>query len=270
MSYKCVVVTPAGRRQYLEILVKHLAKQKNDFEEWHLWKNTNNAQDIECMENLQKSYSWIKIIEVPNSNPSQGNLNIHRFFNLTRDIDTIYIRLDDDIVWLDKNFISDLYNARISNPGYFLVYPQIINNALIGHIQQRTGVLKYPEFIQYDVMGNGWKDPKISKSMHEQFLDCIEKNEVDTWRNCFKSWTAFTYERISINSIAFFGKTFANLSVGIDEEQWLSCDYPKISNTPNIVVGSPMCVHYAFFTQRDYLDKEPKILQRYLDIANNL
>lgn len=34
--YKCILITPAGRRDYLQILVKHLIKQKEDFDEWHL------------------------------------------------------------------------------------------------------------------------------------------------------------------------------------------------------------------------------------------
>jgi len=37
---KCIVVTPAGRRRYLEKLVKCLELQKDDFDEWHLWENT--------------------------------------------------------------------------------------------------------------------------------------------------------------------------------------------------------------------------------------
>lgn len=266
-EYKCIIVTPAGRRQYLEVLVKHLAKQKHAFEEWHLWNNARNADDVNCLHELAGMHSWIKVIEAPHSDPNAGNMNIHRFFNFTRDPETIYIRLDDDIVWLDDNFISDLYNARIRYPNYFLVFPHIINNGVICHLQQRTGVFDYPALVDYACMGNAWSDPSISRTLHYQFLDAIENRRLDSWRNVFKQWIAVHNERISINSFAFFGKTFANINVGADEEDWLACEYPRTTNQRNIVVGSPMCVHYAFFTQRPTLDTDPSIMNRYSAIA---
>lgn len=269
-EYKCIIVTPAGRKQYLEILVKHLTKQKDSFEEWHLWKNTSNPDDLKYLHDLADTHLWIKVIEAADSDPSVGNLNIYRFFDFARDPNTIYIRLDDDIVWLDDNFISELYEARIKHPSYFLVYPQIINNGLISHIQQRIGVFKFPHFVEYACMGNAWSDPSISNALHHQFLDTIESQTLDKWRNCFNKWIALVHERISINSFAFFGKTFANIQVGLDEEDWLSCAYPRESGLFNIVVGSPMCVHYAFFTQRPTLDTVPSILERYKVIANKL
>jgi len=267
-EYKCVVVTPAGRRCYLEILAKHLAKQTHSFEEWHLWQNTSNGDDIACMNELASQYSWVKVIQVPNSDPGAGNFNIHRFFDTTRDPNTIYIRLDDDIVWLDDNFIADMYQARIDNPSYFLVYPNIVNNGITCHLHQRTGAFKYDGvFIEYACMGNAWSDPKISVALHHQFLDSVEQGDVEKWRNCFKQWIALIHERISINSFAFFGKTFANIHVGHDEEDWLSCVYPRDHKMCNLIVGSPMCVHYAFYTQRPSVNEDPNILLRYKAIA---
>jgi hypothetical protein len=268
-EYKSVVVTPAGRRAYLEILVKHLAKQKHAFDEWHLWKNTNNFDDIVCLNELASTHPWIKVIEAPNSNPNAGNFNIHRFFEFTRDPNTIYIRLDDDIVWLDDNFIAELYEARLKYPSYFLVYPQIINNGIVCHLQQRAGVFEYPTFVEYACTGNAWADPAISQALHLQFLDAIEQGTHSNWRNCFTQWIAVLNERISINSLAFFGKTFANINVGPDEEDWLSCAYPRENKLRNIIVGGPMCVHYAFYTQRPTLDQNPSILDRYRAIASS-
>lgn len=37
---KRIIVTPAGRKRYMEILSSHLDKQRSDFDEWHIWQNT--------------------------------------------------------------------------------------------------------------------------------------------------------------------------------------------------------------------------------------
>ena len=60
---KIIVVTPAGRKRYLKILLQNLQKQKNDFDEWHLWENTRNNEDKEYILSLEKKYDWIKCIK---------------------------------------------------------------------------------------------------------------------------------------------------------------------------------------------------------------
>ena len=60
---KIIVVTPAGRKRYLKILLKNLQKQKNDFDEWHLWENTRNKEDEIYIKELEKKYDWIKCIK---------------------------------------------------------------------------------------------------------------------------------------------------------------------------------------------------------------
>ena len=71
---KIIVVTPAGRERYLKILLKNLEKQKNDFDEWHLWENTRNKEDEKYIRNLEKEYDWIKCInyEWNNSKENKG------------------------------------------------------------------------------------------------------------------------------------------------------------------------------------------------------
>ena len=62
MKYKIVIVTPAGRKIYLEKLFSHLELQKNDFDEWHLWENTIVNDDLMYIKQLENTYSWIKVI----------------------------------------------------------------------------------------------------------------------------------------------------------------------------------------------------------------
>lgn len=34
---KRIIVTPAGRERYLEVLLNNMIKCKDEFNEWHLW-----------------------------------------------------------------------------------------------------------------------------------------------------------------------------------------------------------------------------------------
>ena len=128
-----IVVTPSGRKRYLEKLYKHLCNQKTDFQYWHLWINTVDKNDIEYMKTLEKENSWIKLIHIENL-ICTSNENISKFFRYAVDPDTVYIRLDDDVVWLENNFIKKLSTFRIENPEYFLVFANIVNNNVIDYI----------------------------------------------------------------------------------------------------------------------------------------
>ena len=268
-SPRCVVVTPAGRRQYLEILFAHLYKQKQDFDEWHLWMNTSVDADISYMQTLAAANKWIKLVHHVRSDPSKGINNIINFFDHAVDPNTIYLRLDDDIVWLEDGFISKFYKQRLDNRQYFLVYANIINNAIITHLHQRSGAFWMSDkFVEYSCMGNGWTDTDIVTQLHQTFIEDVKIGALDKWRRSFNTWIALGHERISINAIAWFGQDMSQVdrSQTEDEEEYMSSVYPKIAGKYNIVVGQPLCAHYAFYTQRSHLDTT-SVLAKYRELA---
>ena len=59
-----IVVTPAGRKTYLEILLKYMIKSKNEnqFDRWDLWLNTNIKENIDYCYQLSTTYDWINIV----------------------------------------------------------------------------------------------------------------------------------------------------------------------------------------------------------------
>ena len=264
--YKCVVVTPAGRKRYMEILIKYILKQRNDIDEYRIWVNTHNEEDINYFNGLQKEYpDFITLDHSADGDPAKGNGGwaIHNFFKNTIDHNTIYIRLDDDIVWMEDNFIKNLYNFRINNPQYFLVYGNIINNAVVDHIHQRLGAIDIEKIIGYGCMDHyGWHDPEMAESKHRLFLRSLHMKTLDRYK--FSQWILNLYERVSINAISWFGKEFAifNGQVGADEEHWLSVVKPQELKKPNTICGSALCSHFAFFTQRDHMDRT-NILEEY-------
>lgn len=263
---RCEIVTPAGRKRYLEILYLYLKSQKSEFDIWQLWINTADKDDIEYMNELAANHNWIKLY--PCTVPVRGNDSISSFFgeNVHRD-DTIYIRLDDDIVYLSPNFIADLKAARLKNPLPFLVYPNIINNAPISHLHFRNNLISHDKIPQYNLLDDvGWNDPLFAEQLHNSFIKSIEENNINLWRSSFREWNLFNYDSVSINCICWFGTMMKNIQVGIPEEQFLSHFIPAALKLPNLIVNQPICAHYAFYTQRDHIDTT-NILQKYKNIA---
>ena len=136
---KIIAVTPAGRERYLKVLSKNLDKFKGIIDEWHLWVNTIDENDINWMKTLEANDpDFIKLTYNPH-NRVNGNSSICDFFPLYNGTkETVFIRFDDDVVFIDDN-LTDFIDFRIDNPQFFLVYANLINNGLNTHILQRLG-----------------------------------------------------------------------------------------------------------------------------------
>lgn len=260
------IVTPAGRQRYLELLFLHLKSQKEDFHQWTLWLNTTNQADIDFCKKLEEENEWIKAIDLDTG--FAGNGSISSFFKHAKDSDTLYIRFDDDVIWMEEDFIKKLSKFRLENPEYFLVYGNIINNAVIDHLHQRIGALPYLNNIVSYSCGdeNGWSNPQAAELKHENFFKKLNRGELNDFK--FKKWDLFFHERVSINCISWFGEAFQNIDIAAigDEEQFLSSDYPKSQSLTNTIYGQVLCSHFAFRPQREKMDNS-NILDHYKMIA---
>jgi len=272
------IVTPAGRREYLKILYKYLKFQKKYFNNWILWVNTVWEADIEYCKKLERDNDWIKIIKpiiIPN-----GSESVYSFYKHSCDPNKIYIKMDDDIVWTEKDFIKNIVDFRISNPDYFLVFANIINNAVIDHLHIRSGAMEIGEIINYDLFDNvGWARGDVAEKKHNEFIKCIKNNDLNKFKFC--KHILFNFERVSINAVCWFGKDFSKFdgiivpecnSIGVpvkDDEQWLACDYPRSINRANVIYGGAICSHFSFYRQKDFLSKTD-ILEKYDLLASSL
>lgn len=254
---KIIIVTPAGRKRYLEILLKHVERLKGIVDEYHLWVNTCDQNDIEYMRSLKSDF--VKVIEIEGA--IGGNHHIHKFFHYCTEENTVYVRFDDDVVFLDsrESFIN-FVRFRIQHPEYFVVYGNIINNAIISHLHQKMGHIGTEKgHVNYDCLCNtGLCIGEFCEYLHNQFLSKPIKDFY------FDKWVMTQYERVSINCISWLGEEFKkfNGNVGNDEELWLSVDKPRELQRPNCVYGGFICCHFAFHSQRDHMDRTG-ILKKY-------
>lgn len=262
-----IVVSPVGRRRYVELLYRHLLAQRDSLDEWHLWLNTCDEQDICYLRTLAARHpEWI-IIQESRVRPD-GIFTIHTFFPECADPACVYLRLDDDVVWLQAGFLDEMFGFRQNNRGHFLVYANIINNSIISHMQQRMGNIDMRHgYIHYDSFDPvGLKDSKFAEYLHRSFIRAVQDGSDRKWR--FDTWILRRFERVSINCISWLGSEFAKFHgrVGGDEENWLSCHKPSEMNVANAINGRALCAHFAFGAQRDHLDRTD-VLERYREIC---
>jgi hypothetical protein len=262
---KKIITTPAGRKRYLEILLGYLIKYKNEFDRWDLWLNTENISDIDYMKSINKKYDFIKLI-YPKI-PVNGNMSIGSFFSDYINPDEIYIRLDDDIVYIEKDSLTKLFNERERDKESFLLYGNIINNSILTYIHQKEGNLNsnYGK-CEYKCMCDiGWKNPYFAENLHLDFLSKYKNQSF-----YIPDWDINNNERVSINVISWRGDEFSKFGGIIqgDEEHWLSIVKPQSINKFNKIIGNTLFVHYAFFPQRNYLDTT-NILNEYKTILKD-
>ena len=146
-NYKIVAVTPAGRQRYMELLCKQLLRERDVIDRWSIWCNTQNEADKAYIYSLAEKYpNFIEVKEVTDQDRWKrdpalvgSTNNIRYFFKDCVENDTIYIRFDDDIVYLEPNGLRKFIDYRIDNPNYFIVYPLLINKCGTSYILPQLG-----------------------------------------------------------------------------------------------------------------------------------
>jgi hypothetical protein len=282
-NYKIVAVTPSGRQRYLSILKNYIYKNKHVLDKWDLWVNTNNPVDIEYINHLKQSDpDFINLVYSDYSYNQWGhvNLSISPFWDKATDDDTIYIRFDDDVLFIADNTIENIIDFRIQNTQYLFVYPFIINNIHHSKNLQDRGLitLEYGKIREEEeLLGQGIYDPvgllnpQFARETHNVFFKHYEENtlnqlttpEVIVWKYG---------SQISINCICWFGsfmKTLTPLQGGnwpVDEENYLTTQAPKNLDMPLCTIPNTLISHFLFGPQRSQGEMED-ILEKYRKIS---
>ena len=282
-----ISVPPAGREKYLRILVPYLLQNRHLISEHHFWLNTNNASDIRYIESLAHHYpDFFRINRKELFSKHSHFDSIWQYFQDYTDENTLYIRLDDDICFIAPDAIPALINYRIDNPCPFLVYGNIVNNAICSHILQLRGIIpsRWGKVL-YECMDLfGWKSPKFAERLHKRFLSDLRRNRLERWK--FKNWIIDDCRRFSVNVISWFGKDMKPVEElgcrdlkksGITdpstggpleiEEPFISEILPRRFSRPCEICGDALFAHFAFYTQRPYLEGATTLLGRYQAFA---
>jgi len=263
---KVVCVTPAGRRRYMRLLIPYVLSFP-DLDRYDIWVNTPDPGDLAFLEAVARIDERIRLVSLPGE---RGAMVIWRYWPQAMDTDTVYVRLDDDVIWLDPNFFETLVTCRFARADDFMVAPLVINNALGSFLLQTFGKIRTSERLGPDRFDPyGWVSPTLAVSLHGLLHELIAAGDVGRLAcgrvpisgNCF-----------SINALCWFGRDIAAfggvIPQGEDEEAAVGCTIPLRAGRINCIETSAIAAHFAFYTQRLAMDASG-LLEGYGRIAAN-
>lgn len=260
-NYRVVVNTAAGRRRYMQYLIPYVVSS-NIVDRYDIWVNTHNGADIEFFKQVAAKFPVVNLVWQPDG-VVNGNASINAFYKDCVETDTVYFKLDDDIIWMEPMLIEKMVAFRIDNPQYFLVTPLVINNSLSTYLLEMDEKIKLDDYYNssasHPVL---WRSGVFAQELHEWFLSKYLKT--GKWEELHLGKKEMGMTRFSINAVLWFGdemRSFGGIVPG-DDEEFLSCIYPTRQGMSNAWNGDAIVAHFAFFTQREQLDKA-NILEKY-------
>ncbi len=258
-----VCVTPAGRRRFMRLLAPQvLASPLVD--RYDVWVNTTVPADLAFLEGLARADARVRLVRHPDGAPASVEA-IGAFSRLAMEPGTVYVRLDDDVVWTEPGFFESLLAFRLAHPAYFLVMPLILNNALCTNILQTFRKIAVSRPVTTTCLDKvGWRDPDFALALHRFVLDLIGRGEIARL-HCGE--VPIALNRFSINCICWFGEDMAATGgvVGTDEEEELSAVMATRLRRINGFHTDVAAAHFSFYSQRTRMDPSD-VLARYEEV----
>ncbi|MFB7244655.1 hypothetical protein ACFCYX_19605 [Streptomyces populi] len=279
---RVVAWTPYGRRRTYSILIKYLERDvaRGLVDEVWAFMNTDptgQEDDIAYAAELAEQHPWFKQVHRPEG-VNLGHLPKQRYTGLAYremvDRDAVYVRLDDDVVYLHDDAIENLVRARLDMPAPTAVFPIIINNAICSHFLQLCGKipLEWGEVRQYCMDPNGWANGPFAVKLHELLLSHIEAGTVEDLY-LYQDFPIAPGTQFSVSCFASLGSMYAGLDAGPgilvpdEEESWHTIHRPLATGAPNILRGNALVSHWSFFPQHAFLNGS-NLLDRYRELAD--
>ncbi|GAA4185169.1 hypothetical protein [Shinella granuli] len=172
--------------------------------------------------------------------------------------DAVFLKCDDDIVYLDIDELDGFIQFRRNNPHYFVVSANVVNNGVCAYFQQAAGSIP-PGVGHFELPPGGfggslWESAERAVKLHDFFLDqggrtlALPTRVVD--------WT----ERLSINFIAWLGRDLAHMALPRgDDEHALTIGVPKLLQRPTAIYSDFTVSHLSFGPQERGWDPSPLI-----------
>lgn len=294
INNKAVVAwTPWGREDTASILYQYMKRdhERGVVDEWWLCLNTDPDQvgDLKYAYRLAREHAWITIKDRPAgvSRLSPKQRNTGYFCRYMVDPSTVYVRFDDDIVYVHENAIPALVRHKIQTPMAVASFPVMWNNSVISWFLQQAGVIptegsghvSTPGYVWPQVGGPycmdavGWANGQFAVQMHTFLIDHIVHDGVKDLF-LYQDFPLQLGMQFSVSTFAALGAMYASLDIpGVlepyEEESWHTIHQPRKVGQPNMVVGDALVSHYTFFPQRAIVT-QTGILEQYRQIADEL
>ncbi|KAI8661183.1 hypothetical protein NCS55_00987700 [Fusarium keratoplasticum] len=158
-----------GRKSRVESMRCYIERNLVDNGGWLdevLWVvNTKNQDDLFYLDEIVASNPTRHKLLIP-----EGHLATYTYWKAWQHLerDKYYVKIDDDILWIEDGAIPKLVTHKIENPDTFVVSGNIINNPPLGFMHYRMGALHpyLPELEKPDHVTNVSDFWKPSKHPH--------------------------------------------------------------------------------------------------------
>jgi hypothetical protein len=265
---KLIVVTPAGREKYLRLLA-HLILKSPEVAEWHLWDNCRNESDRAYLHRLAASDPRCKLKQLAGADGNFGIIGA--FFRFCDDPDALYLRLDDDIVYIEDGFFPRFIARALAERGKSVWFsPLVVNNALCNFLLKHLSRVSIDGPVTCQCMCPfTWAHPGFPEAMHPVLIEAVRRGRLGDFRVPDRE---IRMSRYSINAVGFFGAekiALGDLFMPPDckgEEEWLSAVLPAKLDRGAKIFGDLLVAHFSFYTQEQRLLRTD-ILAAYYELA---
>lgn len=248
---KVIFTCFAGRRRYLEILSGYIyiLLSKKLIDEVHMWDYTRNEEDSlwlrenwnECIMNVEDKSTYVEY---------------YKYYSKERypEDDTVLIKCDDDIVFIDIDEFENFIKNRRLNRLSLIMTACVINNPVCSCMLFQTTNLK-PE--SENVV---FFSPEHANHIHNTFLDGkIEKAHL---KMLYFNLDGY---KLNINFIAILSEHFEIISKNVgmkNDEDEINILLNRMNNP--ICMDSQLFVsHMAYTKQREDGFDETEFLEKY-------
>lgn len=280
---RVIAWVPYGRRTTVEILLEYLQRDHDRglIDQLWLYMNTDPGQvaDMSWAILTARKRDWVHLFQRPDKVLVHGRKqrNTGYAYRYMVDPDTIYVRFDDDVVYVHDDTVERLV-LRAIHGQQVCAFPLIINNAISTHFLQKDHKipLEWGEVTLSAFDDNGWGNGQFAINLHEAFLSHIYDGTVEDFFS-HHDYQLPLGEQFSVSCFASRGSMYAELDPPgvlapdqiIEEESWHTEIQPRVLGIPNIVVGNALVSHYTFFTQHPFFTGTD-ILDRYRTLAKGI
>lgn len=255
----------AGRRRYLEILVKYVDKliAKGLVDEFHMWDYTRDPEDsVWIRDNCQR----FKVFQVQDKN-TWKEYYMHYAHIKYPDPDTVLIKCDDDIMFIDIDQFQSYINKRRANPNNLLAFASIVNNKVPCLMQHSFG--QWPE-MQFSEIDSLHHSGEICARLHNYFIknkdDFINISKKLAERKCVVQRDPAAL--VNINFFAILAKDLYLFEHCWEKDEYdLSQRLPVFINRLNYIDPGFVVCHMGFTKQRELGFDETEALKGYLELS---
>lgn len=260
-GFKVVILIGAGRKKLLRQTIKSLMVQGDCIDEIHLWENTSIQSDLDYIQECESSIDKVLVKRCDKQgvvNHTFGgvvNPNMTRFRYFLRDCkenDTVYIKIDDDMIWMEEGLVESLTRFTLRNPQYIAVFANVINNSGCDHIHQRLGVYEEDSInlMTWNEGGScpvGWSCGRTATTKHLRLFENMKNDNLDQYK--FSRWVLNDKIRHGSGFMAWRSGSFDVDKIGVDDEESISQIFTKDMDRNTCIFGEKLASHFSYHIQ---------------------